>query len=298
MILNRRKGSLAAAVLVCAALAGCRSGNLPSAAQPSPAPVSCGAEIAGQEQLTAPLVLVGEIHGTSEIPAAFGRLVCRAAAGRPGETVLAGLEVLSTSQAAIDAFLASDGGAAAAQALLAQEFWAREYQDGRSSKAMLTLLDEIRRLRKAGLKIEVLALDVEHYDSPSARDAAMAASLVEAIETVRPAQTLVLVGNVHSRTLNGYPWDAKAAYVPLGALLRARYENLIALDVKNSGGSAWICTSADAKDCGARDQLAREMPGPLPRIDMDPAAAPRTGHDGALFIGPVTASPPAYLERP
>jgi len=279
-------------ILVCGLLAGCRSGNLLAP------PVSCGAEIAGQEQLTAPLVLVGELHGTSEIPAAFGRLVCRAAAERPGETVLAGLEVLSSSQAAIDAFLASDGGAAAARALLAQEFWKREYQDGRSSKAMFSLLDEIRRLRKAGLRIEVLALDTEHYDSPGDRDATMAASLVEAIEKVRPAQTLVLVGNVHSRTLNGYPWDAKAAYVPLGALLRARYDDLVALDAKNSGGSAWICTSAAAQDCGAREQGAREMSGPFPRIAMDPAAAPRTGHDGALFIGPVTASPPAHLERP
>ncbi len=290
------KGLLAAAVIACGMLPGCRS------AQPSLPPslpqVSCGGEIAGEEQLTAPLVLVGEIHGTSEIPATFGNLVCQAAAERPGETVLVGLEVLASTQPAIDAFLASDGGAPAAQALLAQEFWQREYQDGRSSKAMFSLLEEVRRLRKAGLKIVVRALDPERYDSPSGRDAAMAASLVDAIEALRPAQTLVLVGNVHSRTLNGYPWDAKAAYVPLGALLRARYGDLITLDTSNSGGSAWICTSAEAKDCGAKDQRAREMTGTVPRIVMDPEAAPRTGHSGALFIGPVTASPPARLERP
>ena len=293
-----KRYSLAAAVLVCGVLPGCRSGNPPTAAQPSLPPVSCGGEIAGAEQLTAPLVLVGEIHGTSEIPATFGRLICQAAAGRRGETVLAGLEVLSSAQSAIDVFLASDGSASAAQALLAQEFWQREYQDGRSSKAMFSLLDEIRRLRMAGLKVEVRALDPVRFDSPSGRDAAMAAALVDAIETLRPAQTLVLVGNVHSRTLNGYPWDANAAYVPLGALLRARYGDLIALDIKNSGGSAWICMSADAKECGARDQRASETPGTVPRIAMDPDATPRTGHDGMLFIGPVTASPPARLERP
>jgi hypothetical protein len=80
--------------------------------------------------------------------------------------------------------------------------------------------------------------------------------------------------------------------------MRTRYPDLIALDVAVSGGSAWVCLSAVAAECGARPQRARdvrdarEIPGPFPRIEL-PAAAPRTGYDGVLFIGPVTASPPA-----
>jgi hypothetical protein len=145
------------------------------------------------------------------------------------------------------------------------------------------------------LKIEVRALDPPQYDSPSDRDAAMATSLTDAIVALRPVQTLVLVGNVHSRTLNGYPWDAKAAYVPLGALLKAKYDDLIALDVANLGGSAWTCTSASAADCQDRPLRTREPTGPIPRIALDPAAASKTGHTGALHIGPVTASAPARL---
>lgn len=273
---------------------GCGPGLAPRAAHSPTAPLSCGGEIAGEEQLTAPFVLVGEIHGTREIPAVFGDLVCHAAARGRGRTILVGLEIPSSEQAAVDAFLAGEGDAPAT--LLAQEFWRREYQDGRSSQAMLDLLAELRRQRKAGLKVVVRGLDPERYDSASGRDAAMAASLTEAIAVVRPAQAFVLTGNVHTRTLNGYPWDANAAYVPLGALLRERYGELIALDVVTSGGSAWTCTSSAAADCGARDLRNRETTGPAPRISLDPASTPRDGYSGALFAGAVTASSPARLE--
>jgi len=283
-------------VFVSVVLVGCRPGNQPPVAPPFAGALTCGNKIVGEEQLTARLVLVGEIHGTREIPAAFGHLVCQAAAEQRGKTILVGLEILATAQSAIDAFLASQGDASAIHALLAQEFWQRDYQDGRSSAAMFHLLDEFRRYRKAGSKILVRALDPGRYDSPGNRDAEMAASLANAIAAVSPAQTLALVGNVHSRTLKGYPWDAKADYVPLGALLRAQYDDLITLDVTVLGGSAWTCTSAAAADCGAHAMRARETTGPIPRIALDPAAAPKTGHSGAIFIGEVTASAPARLE--
>jgi hypothetical protein len=276
--------------LLALALLACQACGWASRRSAAP---SCGPEIAGDQQLAAPLVLVGDFHGTREIPAAFGHLVCHAAAARSGVPILVGLEILSSAQAAIDTFLAGEGGAAATRSLLAQEFWQREYQDGRSSRAMLDLLDELRRQRKAGLNLVVRALDPPHFDSSSGRDAAMAASLVEAIAAVRPAKTFVLVGNVHTRTLHGYPWDPKADYVPLGALLRERYGDLIALDVKALGGSAWTCTSAAAADCGVHALTHREPTGPTPRIVLDPASAATTGYSGVLFVGELTASTPA-----
>ena len=283
----------AAAGLLLLLLAGCRPETPPPVTAPLPRPVSCGAGIPGEEQLTVPLVLLGEIHGTREIPAAFEHLVCRAATERRGATILVGLEIFSTAQAALDTFLAGDGDAAASQAFLAQELWQRAYQDGRSSEAMFRLLDDLRRLRKAGLKIVVLALDPDHYDSWKDRDARMAAALSTAIAALRPAQTLVLIGDVHSRTQNGYPWDAKADYVPFGALLKERYGDLIALNVVTRGGSAWTCMSAAAADCGPHPVRARETAeDQVPRITLDPAAAAKSGYSGALHLGPVTESTP------
>lgn len=282
------------------ALSGCRSVQPPTAVLPAaaaPPLVSCGDGISGHELLKAPLVIVGALHGTAEIPAALGHLACQAAVSRQGEPILVGLEIPSSTQEAIDAFLESAGDAAAMEGLLAAEHWQREYQDGRSSKAMLDLLERIRRDRKSGLPIEVLAVDPGFYDEPNRRDSGMATNLIGRIEATHPAQTLVLVGNVHSRTRKGYPWNDKADYTPLGAHLRARYSDLIALDVANSGGTAWICLSDKAAECGVRPQGSLKVDGPVPRIVLDPTAAPRPGHDGAFFIGTVTASPPAVPHR-
>jgi len=181
-------GALAAAVVGAACFglgaARCapaiRSGTAlprpPGAAESTTGPrlMPCDDAIPGSEALTAPLVLVGEIHGSAEIPAAFGNLVCHALRRRPRETVLVGLEIFSSAQSAIDAFLASDGGGPARAALLEHDFWRREYQDGRSSGAMLALLDALRGYGAGGGTLAVRALDPPRFDSANDRDAAMA----------------------------------------------------------------------------------------------------------------------------
>ncbi|PYQ59019.1 MAG: hypothetical protein DMF53_19450 [Acidobacteria bacterium] len=285
------------ALAVAWGLTGCGSSHPAPSAHPPAAAFAC-AEIAGEEKLTAPLLLIGDIHGTREIPAAFGDLVCHAASAHRGQTILAGLEIPADEQAAIDTFLAGAGDAAAIQALLAGGFWRRDYQDGRSSAAMLSLLDELRRQKKAGLRIVVRGIDLKRYDSADDRDAGMAANVEAAIDAVHPAQTLVLTGNVHTRTLHGYPWDAKADYVPMGAHLRAKQADLIALDIKSLGGSAWMCASADPKECGPHDLRPREPNGPTPRVELAPDAAATLGYDGALLLGPLTASSPARSLTP
>ena len=267
---SEKMGALAATGVAAACLGLGPAGCAPAIrSTTSPRLVRCDAALAQSEALTAPLVLVGEIHGSAEIPAAFGSLVCHALGRRPRETILVGLEMFSSAQGAIDAFLASDGGAPARAALLEHEFWRREYQDGRSSRAMLALLDELRGYGAAGGKLHVRALDPPRYDSASDRDAAMANTLSAAMDALRPAQTLVLVGNVHSRTLEGYPWDAAAAFVSMGARLRATHDELTALDIKAAGGTVWICRSADPKDCGVREQRATSISGATPRIELD-----------------------------
>ena len=55
-------------------------------------------------------VWVGEVHGTAEEPALFGDLVCQAAATRP---VVVALERDVAEQPLWNAYLTSDGGAAA-----------------------------------------------------------------------------------------------------------------------------------------------------------------------------------------
>ena len=61
----------------------------------------------------------------------------------------------------------------------------------------------------------------------------------------------------------------------------------------SSGGSAWTCISGNAGECGARDQRAREVPGAVPRLELQPEARDKSGWSGVLYMGAITASPPA-----
>ncbi len=237
------------------------------------------------------------MHGTAEIPQAFGRLVCQAATRKPRGTVLVGVEILATAQAAVDAYLDSDGGDAAASALLAHEFWQREYQDGRSSEAILHLLDALRRYRAAGMKIVVRAIDDPMSKSAAERDALMAAAILAAIAATSPKQTLVLVGDVHSRVMGGYPWNPSDPYLPLGALLRSTHPDVIGLHVMSGGGSAWTCQSAAAAECGVREVRPREIAGATPRIELQPGELEKTGWSGTMYLAALTASPPARIRK-
>jgi hypothetical protein len=222
----------------------------------------------------------------------FGRLACHAAARRDS-VVLVGLEIPSSAQPSLDAFLDGAGGKEAEDALSQHAFWQREYQDGRSSRAVLDLLAQLRRWRAAGRNLVVQAIDSESFTSAAERDVRMAETLSAAIEAWRPTQTLVLAGDVHSRTLSGYPWDPQADYLPLGALLRARFPDVLGLRVRSSGGAAWTCLSPDAAACGVHPVRPVEVRGPIPRIELDPVAAASTGWDGTLYLGTLQASLPA-----
>ena len=118
--------------------------------------------IAGAEALWAKpetrFVIVGEIHGTAEAPAAFADLVCLAARERP---VAVGVEAGAGFAAKLEAFLASDGGPAARGAFLSDVFWTQPFKDGRSSQAMLAMFDELRRLKRAGRGIKVFGFQPE-----------------------------------------------------------------------------------------------------------------------------------------
>ncbi len=107
--------------------------------------------VPGAERLWQPAtrwVIVGEMHGTNETPAAFVNLVCLA--GRTGRPVSVAIEYSEDFQPAVDAWLLSDGGAKARAALLEMRIWHREAsnQDGRSSGAFLKMFEQLRLMKR------------------------------------------------------------------------------------------------------------------------------------------------------
>jgi len=226
-------------------------------------------------------LMLGDWHGTREIPAFVAQLVASAAAREP---VVLGLEIPTDVGPSIAAYLASDGSPAPRQALLAGAWWQDAYQDGRRSVAMAELLEAVRALRAAGKSVDVVVFDAQTQDSED-REAAMARTLIAARRARPNAAMIVYAGNLHVSKAEvpfrpGHQWTAMrvaAAGIPL-----------VSLNARWTAGTAWICPDADASHCGA--SATRGASAAPPGIHLEPSGDGK--YDGWFGVGAITASPP------
>lgn len=226
-------------------------------------------------------VVLGEIHGTSETPAAFSQLVCAAAEQGP---VTVALELPTEMQPQLSAFLEATDDDAAAALLRPTIFGDMKMADGRTSLAMVGMLQSIRRLKAEGRDVTIrafqpftprpAAFDQNYYELDMAMELADAA-------TERPeARVLVLVGNIHASKTRFDRFDLMPATAHLPR------KEVVSLNVAQQGGHDWTC---QADGCGPHDIMARydvEARG----VIMGPVS--EGAWDGVLALGPVTASPP------
>ena len=229
------------------------------------------------------VLLVGEIHGTAEAPMAVADLAQQMAAAQP---LIVGLEIWRSEQDAIDRYLDSAGTQEDRAKLIASQFWTRDYQDGRSSQAMVDLLE---RLRVLALKADVgvLAFDAEPDASAdgAARDAAMAERIAAALNEQPDAHAVILAGNFHTRIQDSAPWDPKHRFMGHHLIDFQPYS----LEIMGVAGSAWICTGSEVASC-----KAREMPGNSmqPGLELGDELNDRS-HHGMWLLPSVSASLPA-----
>jgi hypothetical protein len=146
---------------------------------------------------------VGDMHGTVEAPAFVKALTCHLLSS--GRTVVLALEYPSNQQQFLGAFLHSHA-SDPERALLASPFWSRPTQDGRTSRAMLQLLEWVRGQIAGGARVRVVAFGWQPPRGLSgtagfnARDAAMAARLRQELATLTPREfPIIFTGNVHAR---------------------------------------------------------------------------------------------------
>jgi erythromycin esterase-like protein len=240
-----------------------------------------------QKAAPARLVLVGEMHGTREVPALVGQLARGWAA--PGAVVVA-LEYPQSESAALQAYVDSDGGAAARKRLLASPFWNRRLQDGRSSDAMLALIDSVRLQIRGGQAVRLAAFDMTEAQSAAGvnRDKAMADNLRAVVQANAGARVIALAGNYHVRQKDGAPWDAAFRFMAGYLTDLSPYS----LRVDAARGSYWGCSSPQPADCKAVAFGRDADPGsPLGLYaDGDVTAS---GYDQALMLAQFTASLPA-----
>jgi hypothetical protein len=236
----------------------------------------------GADRWLAPgsMLVVGELHGTSEIPSVISALAC--SPSRSTETVVA-LEFPVAERAAVDRFLRTGSVAE----LLSSAFWRGEFQDGRRSQAMLQLLQRLRQLRAEGRNLEVVLF--VGGGAGLSHDEGMARELANAHAEHPLAAFLVLVGSVHAKKSIGTPWDPefKAMAWHLARLVPATKSVLATY----AAGTAWVCCKPD--HCAAHDYEANGSSANLAFIDGESAP----GFDGSLFVGSIHASPPATSGR-
>lgn len=249
------------------------------------APLTCPSVPGWEEFLSqdkGQLVVIGEIHGTNEMPGTFGDLTCLAAQSRD---VVVAVEHPERDQPAIDRFMASDGGPDARRALLATGPWAAAFKDGRQSEAYFRLFDRLREMKAGGKIRAVVAFQPTQFPTPPSKQQYEQAMADNIIAAWRPGVTvMVFVGNAHAR-LTRLPFGE--GYMPMASLLPAKATRTF--DLVPEGGSAWNC-SGRPMVCGAsppRVPSTRHMPG----IEM--LTGPDSPYSGVIFMGvPATASFP------
>jgi hypothetical protein len=269
-------------------------GALQAAEPPSPSKSLECQTAPGLEPLLVPgnVLLLGEMHGTEQSPRFTAAVTCQAL--RKELTVTVGLEIPRGEEPAAVAYLASEGTIKDREALLATEIWTRSYQDGRSSQAMLGLIEELRRLSRTGLPVRIRWIDIDQPDPE--RDRRMAERLAEAVAE-RPGDLfVVLTGNYHNRQVKGAPWNKE--FYPMGLHLTqiAPKARVVSLDSSYTGGEVWACMQTDTAPGGECKvwpmKGAGKSEGPSPRIVLG-SGLDEKGYHGVYEVGPLTASLPA-----
>lgn len=241
------------------------------------------------------LVALGETHGTMEAPAFAARLLCALANAK--KPTLLGLEIPGSEQPTIDAFVSGGSEVEFLASMRTSRFWNRDVQDGRSSKAMVTLIEFARALRMRGRQVRVLAIDAmpSQVTPGITRDKIMALNLEAALHAEPEATILLLVGNMHNRKAEGAPFDASFR----SAVNLMSEEKIISLLMQHAGGSAWVCENdtEGKSNCGVKRRMFPMNDRSSPRlVELDRRLLP--DYDGYFFVGAINASPPAVERLP
>lgn len=230
------------------------------------------------------VLVVGEIHGTAEAPVAVAEMACAAAGDGP---VIVALELEDTLQPTFDAYLSAPDAASARAALEGSSLLNRRYQDGRSSRAMLEMMERLRQLRAAGRDVSIHAFQPQSLTRGRDLDQSwyelnMGYLLGQARHRRPEARIIALMGSYHARKT---PHPAfPAGGIPATGHLPTT--EVVTLKIAQQGGESWSCGD---DTCGVSPVLETYNPearGVILTPSQDGA------HDGVLALGPWTASPP------
>lgn len=227
------------------------------------------------------LLLIGETHGTNESPLVVSELFREAAQSShvvlglefPKEDCIYITDYLRTTDLPLDITIASKG-----------KFWHRKNQDGRSSSAMLKLINDVKASRDSGMRVDLECFDSYTLEPGASSDESMARSIkrILADDRYTDAKFLFLTGNYHGR------YSPESSPPSMASLLRQSHPfTLLIRSIKP--GTSWNCVD---QICAAHEFAPKrylDVPTPSLLMHGDPD---KIGFDGTLLIERFTASPP------
>ena len=224
------------------------------------------------------VIVVGEMHGTTEVPQFVLHLMELMSDKNSPLTV--GLEIERNFQKEIDAFLINGD----FDKLLKLDYF--KYPDGRTSVAMGELIKGLRKIEG----IKVVCFDIESgLDAGVNRDSLMAVNLNN---NFTDGQMIVLTGNLHANLKEGY-WrpNFKSAIHHFNRMKNFG-DQLISLNTYFGGGTIWNCM----KD-GCKERDAGSNPAIRERFGLDNfigvySEVHSSGYSGFVYFDKVTASMP------
>jgi len=226
------------------------------------------------------LLMFGELHGTNEMPAYFAAVVCSLATkNRP---LKVGFEYLPDQLPLIRKYISTGHTDIDRQNLVSHPFWSGSYQDGRASKAMLGLIDEIRLLKKSGKDIEVFVFDNQSAEN---RDQAMAEMVMKELEEDPNVLHLLITGNVHSQIKKGVPWNQSLE--TMGSYIYKSDSTVVSVILTHTGGDAWMCTP----NCSQTTLKVEQGVDQATLYELNPASDSQK-HSYQLNVGVLTSSYP------
>lgn len=254
--------------------------------------VQCESAVANLDQLAAlapgHIIFVGELHGTDVTPQVFGELVCRVSA--PGQKLLVGLEFPAAIQTSLDTYLLSEGSAQDQIVFFddPKKFWSSEgYIDGRSSEAMFAMVEKLRRLKAAGVQIDVVAFQSatgstrDGSETQEPYEMRLANLYMDQWNSENYDAGLILVGNIHA--IKSPVKGSRGTFKPMATHMP--HELVLTFNALSARGSAWNC---QADGCGSHSfplYPATRLPA---RVEFE--ADDR--YDGVIYVGRSIASPP------
>ncbi|MEO6902036.1 MAG: hypothetical protein ABI315_02655 [Bacteroidia bacterium] len=225
------------------------------------------------------VIVVGEMHGTTEVPLFVLQLIKQLKKSQKKLTV--GLEIPINYQKEINDFMKSGD----FEKLKKLDHF--KYPDGRTSIAMGQLIKGLREL--SGVKTICFDIDTNLRYGIN-RDSLMGVNLSE---SYRDGQMVILTGNLHANLKEGY-WRPNFKSATYYFNMEKKFnDKLISLNTYYGGGTIWNCMEDGCKerDAGSNGGNVKQSYGFINFIGIYDGVHP-SGYSGFIYWDKVTASKP------